>query len=347
MKRSFSILIVILSFFLFSCGNSATKEDRDSSSDTGNDEIQSNNDDNYGEETPDDDNENNNSEEIPDDYNNEPDDGENNAGNLTCAEIYQCMADCYSSDEICMQNCMDRGSPEGQSHIKDLLQCLNGCYSDGISDEACLNSLCRTEISNCGLTYYEPYVPYASPYGSLSLDFSANQIANDSDGQDSTAGIVQSAFATGTYGNGSTSITPADAYMIQTTATYSVDISYGNTVMVQQIPVYDSNGQNINGNPVVIFVFEEKNAAVGTLNTSIYPNYQAQLYVIDIDWNSDEIGCFHAFGEGSVNITGIGDIADHGALAFNGSVMLYSPKNYNGNGDISVEIRVTVCDPVQ
>ena len=343
MKRKFSILMVILSFFLFSCGNSATQEDRDSSSDTGNDEIQSNNDDNYGEETPDDDNENNNSEEIPDDDNNEPDDGENNAGNLTCAEIYQCMADCYSNDEICKQNCIDSGSPEGQSRIEDLLQCINNCsfYTN------CVLSQCITEISNCGLTYYEPYVPYASPYGSLSLDFSVNQIANDSDGQDSTAGIVQSAFATGTYGNGSTSITPADAYMIQTTATYSVDISYGNTVMVQQIPVYDSNGQNINGNPVVIFVFEEKNAAVGTLNTSIYPNYQAQLYVVDIDWNSDEIGCFHAFGEGSVNITGIGDIADHGALAFNGSVMLYSPKNYDDNNDISTVIEVTVCDPVQ
>ena len=344
MKRSFSILIVILSFFLFSCGNSATKEDRDSSSDTGNDGIQSNNDDNLDEETSDDYNNEPDDEETSDDYNNEPDDGENNTRNLTCAEIYHCMmGNCYSNDEICKQNCIDSGSPEGQSRIEDLLQCINNCsfYTN------CVLSQCITEISNCGLTYYEPYVPYASPYGSLSLDFSVNQIANDSDDPENTAGIVQSAFATGTYGNGPTSITPADAYMIKTISVYSVDISYGNTVMVQQIPVYDDNGRNVNGNPVVIFTFDEKNAYAGTLNTSLYPDYQALLYVVDMDWNSNSISCFHALGEGTVNITDIGDIADHGALAFNGSVTLYSLKNYNGNGDISVEIRVTVCDPVQ
>ncbi|MBO4699948.1 hypothetical protein J5690_10155, partial [bacterium] len=153
-------------------------------------------------------------------------------------------------------------------------------------------------------------------------------------------------FATGTYGNGSASVTPADAYMIQSMASYSVD-SQGNTIGIQQVPVYVQGQQGVGGNPVTILVIDEENAAVGSLNTSLFQGAQAMLYVVDVNWGTGYLSCFHAFGEGTVNITSIGDYANHGGISLNGSVTLYSPKNYaQGTGDISADLGVDVCDPV-
>ena len=71
------------------------------------------------------------------------------------------------------------------------------------------------------------------------------------------------------------------------------------------------------------------------------------LYVVDVNWGTGYLSCFHAFGEGTVNITSIGDYANHGGISLNGSVTLYSPKNYaQGTGDISADLGVDVCDPV-
>ena len=52
---------------------------------------------------------------------------------------------------------------------------------------------------------------------------------------------------------------------------------------------------------------------------------------------------------GKINISDIGDVADHGQLAFTGSVNLYSPKNYNGYGDVVAELGLDypICDPVE
>ncbi|MBQ4438358.1 hypothetical protein II898_05740, partial [bacterium] len=59
------------------------------------------------------------------------------------------------------------------------------------------------------------------------------------------------------------------------------------------------------------------------------------------------ISCFHAFGEGTTNITSIGDIANHGDITLSGNITLYSTKNYNGAGDITSQLGVTACSPVQ
>ena len=267
-----------------------------------------------------------------------------------CAAIYQCFAQCQDND--CANACVQNGDPAGQQVFMTMYNCWsNNCANASTNEEFtdCVIANCNAETEACGLRVapVDGDSSYKSPYGSLNINFSVDQIANDSDGQQSTVGITQAAFATGTYGNGSTSVTPADAYMIQSMASYSVDAQYGNSVGVQQIPVYNNNGQGVGGNPVVIFVVDEENAAVGALNTSLYQGAQAMLYVVDVNWNSGQISCFHAFGEGTVNITNIGDIANHGALSMNGSVTLHSPKNYDGNGDISSQLGVTVCNPVQ
>ena len=161
---------------------------------------------------------------------------------LNCGEIYQCMYEC-GQDQNCQQACYDKGSANGQTQIMALLQCLNTCSESSTTDDEfqdCANSQCSAEIAGCeglGGSGDPADNRYNAPYGSLSLNFSIDQIANDTDGQDSQVGIATSAFATGTYGNGSASVTPADAYMIQSMASYSVD-SQGNSIGIQQVPFY-------------------------------------------------------------------------------------------------------------
>ena len=279
--------------------------------------------------------------------------GGDTAASLNCAEIYQCMTDC-GADQTCQENCYNSGSANGQSQVYALIQCLNGCYSEGMTNEEfseCANSQCETEISNCeGFGAGAPADEnYHSPYGSLALNFSIAQIANDSDAanQQSTVGIGTAAFATGTYGNGTMSVTPADAYMIQSSAMYSVDAQYGNSIGIQQVPVYLAGNQPSGGNPIVMLQIPEENAAVGTLEVSAFQDAQAMLYVVDINWTTQQISCFHAFGDGSINITALGDYANHGNISLTGNVTLYSPKNFDKYGDISSGLTVPVCNPVQ
>ena len=203
--------------------------------------------------------------------------------------------------------------------------------------------------------------PYNSPYGSLTLNFSIDQIANDSDDQTSQTGATLAAFATGTYGNGLTSVTPADAYGIHSMAAYQTN-SNGNSVIIRQIPVYNQEGQGVGGNPLVILDIPEENAVTETFPVLFMEDSQLVqifkgeyflysdkpiLYVVDYDFNTLQISCIHAFGEGSVTITNVGDIANHGALALNGEVTLYSPKNYKNTLDISSQLDIPVCEPVE
>ena len=267
-----------------------------------------------------------------------------------CYEIYECFAQCQ--DNECAQACLDAGDPAGQDLFMDMYTCWsNNCANETTNEgfSNCVVNNCYDETDACGLMGggggEDADTSYNSPYGSLSLQFSVDQIWNESDGQQSEVGTTQTAFASGTYGNASASVTPADAYMIQTSAMYNSDAQYGNSVALQQVPVYVQGNQGVGGNPVVILSIDEENAAVGSLKTSLYQGAQATLYVVDVNWSTGQLNCFHAFGEGTVNITNIGDIANHGAIALNGNVTLYSPKNYDGNGDISSQLGVTVCAP--
>jgi len=268
---------------------------------------------------------------------------------LNCVEIYECMADCNNND-TCPQECLNNGTAEGL----EVFTTMHNCWTQNCANEQtnegftnCVVANCKAETEACGLIVddgNQADTSYNSPYGSLSLNFSVDQVGNDYYDQ---TGIVSSAFATGTYGNGSTSVTPADAYMMRSSASYYQENSYS-AVQVQQIPVYSNNGQDAaGGNPVVILEIPKKNAYVGTLKTSLYSGSQAMLYVVDVNWDSNAISCVHAFGEGYITITNIGDFTDHGPLAFNGNVTLYSPKNYEGNGDISGQLGIQACDPVQ
>lgn len=75
--------------------------------------------------------------------------------NLNCGSIYNCIVDC-GQDSNCQQGCMDKGSPEGQTQVSALMQCIqNSCASETTQDGwiNCVNTNCSNELSNCGIHF--------------------------------------------------------------------------------------------------------------------------------------------------------------------------------------------------
>lgn len=190
-----------------------------------------------------------------------------------------------------------------------------------------------------------PDLNYSDPYGSISISFYANQIRNETD-IDTNNGANFGAFATGIYGNGTTSVTPNDVYIMYSAAQY-YDRSDSTGVEIYQIPVYEQNSQAIYGEPVLVIEIPAESATVGEHTVSSYPgNTPVQIKFVKYESDGSEIICYHALGEGTINISEVGDIANHGSLGFSGEIPLYSPKNYKGY-DISSLLDYPTCDPVE
>ena len=300
------------------------------------------------------------------------DNGGNNGGNggstqtdMNCLEIYNCMVDC-NQDRTCMQTCMNNGSKDGQTKINAMLNCFNTNCADAATDadfQTCAQENCSNEMMDCQKA--EGNDTYKAPYGKVTLNFSVDQIASLEDQEEqqqqqkdyqqtgqqpenpNNVGYVMSAFAEGTYGNGSASVVPSGATM-QVQAVYYDETDAGTRytgVQVIQIPVIGNAG----GNPVILLNIPEENAGVGSLKLHLWSDIgQATIEVVDINWNTGKPNCVHAFGIGTLNVTAIGDIADNGELVFTGDADLYSAKNFDEYGDVSGNLGATfkACDPV-
>ena len=296
---------------------------------------------------------------------NSGDNGGSTQTEMNCLEIYNCMADC-NQDQNCMQTCFDNGSSDGKTKVNAMINCFNNHCANETTNEgfqACAQENCSDEMMDCQKT--EGDVTYKAPYGKVTLNFSVDQIASLEDleeqkqqseeyqktGQQpenpNNVGYVMSAFAEGTYGNGSASVVPSGA-SIQVQAAYYDQTQAGTRytgVQVIQIPVINNAGVS----PTIILNIPEENAGVGSLNIHLWTDIgQAELDVVDVNWNTGYANCYYAFGIGTVNVTAIGDIANNGELVFTGEVDLYNPKNFAEYGDVTGNFTqpLPVCDPV-
>ena len=83
---------------------------------------------------------------------------------------------------------------------------------------------------------------------------------------------------------------------------------------------------------------------VGQVDVPPFNNPKALIQVLHMNWETSEVVCVHAYGEGSLNITtATGDIANHGSIAFTGEVDLYNMRNYKG---YSYDQNNDACEPV-
>jgi len=70
---------------------------------------------------------------------------------LDCAGIYDCMVSC-GTNQSCQQGCFDGGTPDGQSKVYALLECLNdNCADVATNDEfqTCAMEQCGGEVEAC------------------------------------------------------------------------------------------------------------------------------------------------------------------------------------------------------
>ena len=189
---------------------------------------------------------------------------------------------------------------------------------------------------------------YSDTYGTLSLNFSVDRVLNSSDTglELDQSDVFMGYFAAGTYGNSTASVVPANA-----ATSYSYAFYADGNITIYQLHF---NGSGDSVNPIFFLQIPEEKATVGTHevhsinNENLSFSTQSISFVMFNTSNSEAfITCYHALGEGTITISNIGDFTNHGPLGFTGSITLYSPKNYNGYGDISSQLDYPACDPVE
>ena len=175
---------------------------------------------------------------------------------------------------------------------------------------------------------------YNDTYGTLELNF--NESINTSGSN--IENVLFNAFAIGPYGNGEAYVSNSNVASVA----FYYDESGSTGVAVEQLPYYGGSS-----GLWVELIIPEEFATVGEHTLSVLNEDSTlspfRIFLFDSDGFS--LSCYHAFGEGTINISEIGDIANNGSLTFTGHVTLYSPKNYHGL-DISYMLNSPVCDPV-
>lgn len=180
---------------------------------------------------------------------------------------------------------------------------------------------------------------YKSPYGSIAMTFSGTI------GSKEYPASFDDKFAEGSWGNNANPIIPEYAEKVYTNTYLLTDY-----IQFQQTPIYTDETL---GNPVIFFYLPIENAEGGIY--SINYNGDTSVVVVDVDWETEAIQCYHAFGEGELEISDAEINNDpnnpFNTINFNGNATLYHPTNYKGE-DISSEFSqiftgtATLCEPV-
>jgi len=206
------------------------------------------------------------------------------------------------------------------------------CESQGFGPGTlgCARNCDAFNTSNCG----DPI-----PYGTVSVAFSTDYVRNNTDQPDNPSGILVEAFASGTFGAADRAIPDSSADASRSYAVSYQDVS-GNGVQVIQV---STEGQNPI-NPAVMAFFNEQDLAVGTMSFGLEANDQ-QMMVVDTSWQTGQIECVHAIGNGVLEVTVLGDVTNHGEFAFEGDLNLFHPSNYLGQ-DVSGQLGLPAC-PLQ
>lgn len=231
-------------------------------------------------------------------------------------------------------------------------QCANGC--DSVTGKCSEGSNSNengngngNENNNGDSDYPAADNSYNANYGFISLNFAFDGIGNadDSDFESDNYeyGWEQGdAYATGTYGNGSAAIAPANAYTFIKQANY---YSSQNLIWVGQNPVFQNGSDYVGGNPTISLYINANQASVGKMSVGLEEGSNVQLFVVEHNWSTHQDKCIHAFAEGQINISKFGDLVYHGALELTGALQLYSPKNYQGY-DVSSAFDMDICPAV-
>ena len=292
-------------------------------------------------------------------------DGDNN-GKYNCKEYAECLNSCNTDPnyDSCRQQCFSNTSSQAANDYNNLYYCAkdNGCLnlmSDDAAYTECIFNNCYNEAAKCDMlngSGTEADTRYNPSYGHLTLNFAVDQIATPSDqeaqqqeGSDNTFGRVDAQFAFGSYGNNASSdVIPFETDKILSSAGYRNEDGFEGVSISQtfaiQTGTQNNQPQYAMENPAVVLKIDKTAFMVGQVDVSPFNNPKALIQVLHMNWETSEVVCVHAYGEGSLNITtATGDIANHGSIAFTGEVDLYNMRNYKG---YSYDQNNDACEPV-
>lgn len=259
--------------------------------------------------------------------------GERDCTDAELQDFNGCLDGCASGDTACAQACFGANlSTACQEAYVALLECAdtNGCGDN----TTCISENCPDEVA---AVFGDIGGGESQVYGTVTVDFSTDYVRNAENGQQDAAGVLQTAFTTGTFGSTNTPVSPAAATQFQTAATYYAEAN-GSGVEVSQIGISGQSALN----PIVVVAFDGNSIATGTHSAGLTGSDTVQLFVADVNWAAGTIQCVHAFAVGSLDVTAAGDVTNHGNLAFSGTIDLYHPTDVYGQ-DISSQLSIPVC----
>ena len=247
-----------------------------------------------------------------------------------------CLQGCTQGDNDCAKKCYeDNMSAACLAANAALEQCAagSGCAQ---TDTACIEGKCKDQWAKV-FGASEPTGDAPSPYGTVTANFTTDYVRNASDPNTDAAGVQMTAFATGTFGKNSTAIPPAGA-QIQAFAGYFTD-PQGNVVEVQQLALMGGAPAN----PMLVVDFKMPVAVGDAVSIGLDQADAGAMILVDVNWTTSQIACMHGFAVGTVAVTDVGDVTNHGSFAFNGTIDLFHPSNVNGQ-NVSSQLPIPVCD---
>ena len=238
----------------------------------------------------------------------------------TCAGIFECMAQCTSTE--CNSKCYARGTTEAQNMYYDWRECRQNSqnFTEILNDETCKNAM--VECGEVG------DMTYGIPYGHAIINGSFEYIYKGEEGETLGDGVyIDGSFVTGTFGTSGNIIDPSSG----TNGTYAYALLNEYTATHEKFLnlFQDYKDQNLLHNPIVrinIMATEPGTYAVGIGNDD-------KINIRISDWNPDTTSftCDHAFGFGYLELggTALAETYETGAktLTINGEVDLFSYKN--------------------
>ncbi len=258
----------------------------------------------------------------------------------TCAEIMDCMNECFETNSTCLGNCYINGNVTAREQYNDLIECDEANHCEG--NYYCYYEHCLAEEETCGMVN-DPN--YRVPYGEVTINGTFPYLfsKDETEIQLSSDYIIDGTFATGTFGNDENNlnniVNPAgNPFAYAKIANFKDSPDTENITFVQ---TYKNDGVK---SPVVHLVTTITEPGLDyTLGLGEWDT-EARIFISEMDSDGNKI-CDHAFGVGNIKINDISWVLGATTISIEGSATLYSFKaTPHYGGDVS-GIEWVACDP--
>ena len=257
-----------------------------------------------------------------------------------CAEIMECMDECYETNSNCIGNCYINGNVTARQQYNDLVECdeANSCNGN----YRCYYEHCLTQEETCGMVN-DPN--YRIPYGEVTISGTFPYLfsKDETEFQLSPEYILDGTFATGTFGNDEDHLNnivnqAGEPFSYARISTFKDAPDTDNITFVQTYKGTDITTPTVHLVTTITEPGLDYTLGLGEWDT------EARIFVKGT--KSDGTPCDHAFGVGTLKINDISWELGSTTISIEGSATLYSFKaTPDYGGDVSDDEEWIACDP--